>query len=145
MGSYVTANLIRGESVIYEAKPHWILFVSLRSAFTFGLLPLIEYWTSEFAVTNKRVIMKVGWVARRVLELNLHKIESVNVDQPLLGRLLGYGTITVIGTGGTRETFDRIAHPLVFRKAFQEQETEIETMLDRSTPAGPSTTNPASS
>ena len=128
MGSYVTANLIRGESVIYEAKPHWILFVSLRSAFTFGLLPLIEYWTSEFAVTNKRVIMKVGWVARRVLELNLHKIESVNVDQPLLGRLLGYGTITVIGTGGTRETFDRIAHPLVFRKAFQEQETEIETM-----------------
>jgi uncharacterized membrane protein YdbT with pleckstrin-like domain len=145
MGSYVTANLIRGESVIYEAKPHWILFVSLRSAFTLGLLPLIEYWTSEFAVTNKRVIMKVGWVARRVLELNLHKIESVNVDQPLLGRLLGYGTITVIGTGGTRETFDRIAHPLVFRKAFQEQETEIETMLDRSTPAGPSTTNPASS
>jgi len=145
MGSYVTANLIRGESVIYEAKPHWILFVSLRSAFTFGLLPLIEYWTSEFAVTNKRVIMKVGWVARRVLELNLHKIESVNVDQPLLGRLLGYGTITVIGTGGTRETFDRIAHPLVFRKAFQEQETEIETMLNRSTPAGPSTTNPASS
>ena len=145
MGSYVTANLIRGESVIYEAKPHWILFVSLRSAFTLGLLPLVEYWTSEFAVTNKRVIMKVGWVARRVLELNLHKIESVNVDQPLLGRLLGYGTITVIGTGGTRETFDRIAHPLVFRKAFQEQETEIETMLDRSTPAGPSKTNPASS
>ena len=131
MGGYVAANLIRGESVIYEAKPHWILFVSLRSAFTFGLLPLIEYWTSEFAITNKRVIMKVGWVARRVLELNLHKIESVNVDQSLLGRLLGYGTITVIGTGGTRETFDRIAQPLVFRKAFQEQEGEFEEEVNR--------------
>jgi uncharacterized membrane protein YdbT with pleckstrin-like domain len=139
MAGYVEANLIRGESVMYEAKPHWILFVSLRSVFTLGLLPLIEYWTSEFAVTNRRVIMKVGWVARRVLELNLHKIESVNVDQSLLGRLLGYGTITVIGTGGTRETFDRIAHPLVFRKAFQQQESEVEAMLDR----GASTTSGA--
>jgi uncharacterized membrane protein YdbT with pleckstrin-like domain len=144
MGSYVTANLIRGESIIYEAKPHWVLFVSMRSAFTLGLLPLIEYWTSEFAVTNKRVIMKVGWIARRVLELNLHKIESVNVDQSLLGRLLDYGTITVIGTGGTRETFDRIAHPLVFRKAFQQQESEVEAMVDRSTSTAPSGTTPAS-
>lgn len=111
-----------GETVIYEAKPHWILFLSMQAVLTLWLSPLIAYWTSEFAVTNKRVIMKVGLVARRVLELNLHKIESVNVDQSLLGRILGYGTITVIGTGGTRETFDRIANPLAFRKAFQEQE-----------------------
>jgi len=131
MGSYIDANLIRGEAVIYETKPHWILFISWRSLFTLGLLPLIEYWTSEFAVTNKRVIMKVGWVARRVLELNLNKIESVNVDQSFLGRLLGYGTITVIGTGGTRETFDRITDPLAFRRAFQEQETEAEASPDR--------------
>ena len=130
MSTYIEANLIRGEAVVYEAKPHWILFVSLRSALTLGLLPLIDYWTSEFAVTNKRVIMKMGWISRRVLELNLHKIESVNVDQSLLGRLLGYGTITIIGTGGTRETFDRIAHPLPFRKAFQEQEGEFEDRLN---------------
>ena len=130
MSTYIEANLIRGEAVVYEAKPHWILFVSWRSALTLGLLPLIDYWTSEFAVTNKRVIMKMGWVSRRVLELNLHKIESVNVDQSLLGRLVGYGTITVIGTGGTRETFHRIAHPLAFRKAFQEQESEFEEKLD---------------
>ncbi|HET7057261.1 MAG TPA: PH domain-containing protein [Nitrospiraceae bacterium] len=130
MGSYIEANLIRGEAVVYQAKPHWILFVSWRSLLTLGLLPLIDYWTSEFAVTNKRVIMKMGWVSRRVLELNLHKIESVNVDQSLLGRLVGYGTITVIGTGGTRETFHRIAHPLAFRKTFQEQESEFEEKLD---------------
>lgn len=135
MGSYILANLIRGEAVVYEARPHWILFMSWRSLLTLGLLPLVEYRTSEFAVTNKRLIMKMGWLSRRVLELNLHKIESVNVDQPLLGRLLGYGTITVIGTGGTRETFDRIAHPLSFRKAFQEQEGQIEEALDRPSPA----------
>lgn len=131
MGTYIEANLIRGEAVLYQAKPHWILFVSWRSLLTLGILPLIDYWTSEFAVTNKRVIMKMGWISRRVLELNLHKIESVNVDQSLLGRLLGYGTITVIGTGGSRETFNRIAHPLAFRKAFQEQEGEFEEALDR--------------
>ena len=131
MGSYIEANLIRGEAVVYQAKPHWVLFASWRSLFTLGLLPLAEYVTSDFAVTNKRVIMKTGWISRQVLELNLHKIESVNVDQSLLGRLLGYGTITVIGTGGTRERFDRIAHPLAFRKAFQEQESEFEEILDR--------------
>lgn len=131
MATYIEANLIRGEVVAYQAKPHWILFVSWRSFLTLGLLPLIDYRTSEFAVTNKRVIMKMGWISRRVLELNLHKIESVNVGQSLLGRLLGYGTITVIGTGGTRETFDRIAHPFAFRKAFQEQEGEFEERLDQ--------------
>lgn len=131
MGTYIEANLIRGEIVVYQAKPHWILFISWRSFVTLGLLPLIDYRTSEFAVTNKRVIMKMGWISRRVLELNLHKIESVNVDQSLLGRLLGYGTITVIGTGGTRETFERLAHPVAFRKAFQEQEGEFEERLDR--------------
>jgi uncharacterized membrane protein YdbT with pleckstrin-like domain len=142
MGSYVHDNLIRGEVVVHEEKPHWILFLSWPSLLTLGLLPLIEYWTSEFAVTTKRVIMKVGWLSRRVLELNLHKIESVNVDQPLLGRLLGYGTITVIGTGGTRETFHRIASPLVFRKAFQEQESEFEEVRDRDSRTSSTTTKP---
>jgi uncharacterized membrane protein YdbT with pleckstrin-like domain len=131
MGSYVHNNLIRGEVVVHEEKPHWILFLSWRSFLTLGLVPMIEYRTSEFAVTNKRVIMKVGWLSRRVLELNLHKIESVNVDQSLIGRLLGYGTVTVIGTGGTRETFDRLASPLAFRKAFQEQESLFEDTRDR--------------
>ena len=119
--SYVHKNLISDEKVVFETRRHWINFFSLRSLFTLGLLPLIEYWTSEFAVTNKRVIMKVGLIRRETLELNLQRIESVNVDQSLMGRLLGYGTVTIIGTGGTREPFPRIAHPLEFRKAVQEQ------------------------
>ena len=119
--SYVRKNLIAGEQVVFETRRHWIAYFSLRGVLTLGLLPLVEYWTSEFAITNKRVIVKEGLIYRETLELNLQRVESVSVDQSLFGRMLGYGTLTIIGTGGTRETFHRIAHPLEFRKAVQEQ------------------------
>ena len=75
--------------------------------------------TSEFAVTNKRVIIKVGLIRRHTLELLLAKVESIGVDQGIMGRILGYGRIIVIGTGGTREPFNKIAQPLEFRKQVQ--------------------------
>jgi uncharacterized membrane protein YdbT with pleckstrin-like domain len=52
--------------------------------------------------------------------MNLSKIESVNVDQSFEGRMFGYGSITIIVTSGTRETFHNISKPIEFRKAFQE-------------------------
>ena len=126
MGKYVQSNLIVGENVIYEARLHWIIFVSLRAVLTLWISPLIAWCTSEFAITNKRVIIKVGLISRRTLEMNIEKVESVNVDQGILGRIFGYGDITVIGTGGTREPFRHIARPLEFRKAYQEvQESKI--------------------
>ena len=121
MGSYVQDNLISGEKVVYETRLHWIVFLSLRGLLTLWIWPLIEYWTSEFAITNKRVIVKMGLIRRQTLELNLQRVESVSVDQTIMGRILGYGTLTIIGTGGTREPFRRIAHPLEFRKAVEEQ------------------------
>jgi len=75
--------------------------------------------TSEFAVTNKRVIIKVGLIRRDTLELLLNKVESIGVDQTVTGRIVGYGSIVVVGTGGTRETFRNIARPLDFRKQVQ--------------------------
>jgi len=75
--------------------------------------------TSEFAVTNKRVIIKVGLIRRDTLELLLNKVESIGVDQTVTGRIGGYGSIVVVGTGGTRETFRNIARPLDFRKQVQ--------------------------
>ncbi len=123
MGSYVHNNLISGEQVVYEARLHWIIFFSLRSVFTLLIFPLIDRWTSEFAITNKRVIMKVGLIWRKALEMNLSKIESVNVDQTIMGRILGYGAITIIGTGGTRESFHRISKPMEFRRVFQETQS----------------------
>ena len=120
MGSYIQSNLLKDEQVVYQTKLHWIRFLSLRGLFTLFIAPLIDRACSEFAITNRRVIIKLGLVSRRTFEMNLSKIESVNVDQSLLGRMLGYGTITVIGTGGTRETFADIAAPVEFRRQFQQ-------------------------
>ena len=119
MGKYVQSTLMAGETVVYETGPHWIIFVSLRGLLTLFLAPLIDRMTSEFVVTNRRVIIKIGLITRHILEMNLAKIESVNVDQTLLGRMLGYGSITVVGSGGTKEVFQNIENPLEFRRQFQ--------------------------
>jgi uncharacterized membrane protein YdbT with pleckstrin-like domain len=120
MGSYVNNHLIRDESVILETNYHWIIFVSWYGLFTLLIGPAIARWASEFVITNRRIIIKQGFIARKTFEMNVSKIESVNVDQSLFGRMLGYGSITIIGTGGTRESFHNIRKPLEFRKAFQE-------------------------
>jgi uncharacterized membrane protein YdbT with pleckstrin-like domain len=76
---------------------------------------------TEMAVTNRRVIVKVGLVGRRTVEMLLSKIESIEVKETGMGRMLGYGTIVVIGTGGTPEPFYKVAHPLEFRNMVQHQ------------------------
>ncbi len=120
MGNYVNSHLIMGETVVYSAKLHWIIYLTAKAILTLWIAPFIQQATSEFAITTKRVIIKEGLIARRTLEMNLSKIETVNVDQSITGRILNYGSITIIGTGGTHEVFHNIAHPMQFRKAFQE-------------------------
>jgi len=120
MGNYVQNNLTSGEQVVYETKLHWIIFVSLKAILTLFISPIIQLVTSEFAITNKRIIIKVGLISRHTLEMNLSKIESVNVNQSILGRIFGFGTIIVVGTGGTKEPFARISNPMEFRRKFQE-------------------------
>ena len=120
MGNYVDSHLIKGESVVFSARLHWKIYLTPKAFLTLWIAPMIQQATSEFAITTKRIIIKVGLIARRTLEMNLNKIETVNVDQSILGRILNYGSITVIGTGGTREVFNNIARPMEFRKAFQE-------------------------
>jgi uncharacterized membrane protein YdbT with pleckstrin-like domain len=84
---------------------------------------------TEMAVTNKRVVAKVGVAARRTVEMLLSRVESIGVEESMTGRILGYGTVIVRGTGGTPESFDKIAHPLEFRTRVQEQ---IEKLHERS-------------
>jgi uncharacterized membrane protein YdbT with pleckstrin-like domain len=120
MGKYVDNNLIKDEKVELETSYHWIIFCNLRALFTLFIAPLIDKYTDEFAITNKRVIIKTGLISRKTFEMNHSKIESVNVDQGILGRILGYGTIRIVGSGGTKEVFPKIQSPLVFRKKFQE-------------------------
>ena len=133
-----------GEKSIYQTRLHkivfcwatiWLLFSILffiggalwggifflwLVTFT-GLNEFIKYRTSEFGITNKRVIMKAGFIRRTSSELLLNKVESIQVKQGILGRLLNYGTISVIGTGGTKDPFRKIAKPLKFRTIAQEQ------------------------
>ncbi len=81
--------------------------------------------SAEFAITNKRVILKTGIVQRRTIEMFLSKIETVGVDQGLIGRMFDFGTIHLSGTGGTTEPFHRIARPLEFRRQVQEQMAQV--------------------
>jgi uncharacterized membrane protein YdbT with pleckstrin-like domain len=90
-----------------------------------GFKSLIAYATSEFAVTNKRILFKIGFIRRNSLEIFLRKIEAINVRQGIIGRILGYGTITVTGTGGTHQPFHKISSPLKFRKRAHEQIEKI--------------------
>jgi uncharacterized membrane protein YdbT with pleckstrin-like domain len=99
------------------------LSVALRiAAGIFALLALsaalrafIRRATTELAVTDHRVIYKSGLLSRHTIEMNRDKVESVDVDQSLLGRILGYGTVIVRGTGGSLEPMRNIGDPLTFR------------------------------
>jgi uncharacterized membrane protein YdbT with pleckstrin-like domain len=72
-------------------------------------------WTTETDVTNLRVVHKTGFIKRRTFEMSLDKVESVDVDQSILGRILNYGNVTVRGVGEGVETISTIASPLDFR------------------------------
>lgn len=119
MGNYVQDNINKGEKLVYEASLHWIIYLSFKSLLTLFIAPVIEMSTSEFALTNKRIIIKLGLITRRTLEINLQRLESINVDQGVFGRILGYGTVIVIGTGGTRMAYNNIANPAEFRRQYQ--------------------------
>jgi uncharacterized membrane protein YdbT with pleckstrin-like domain len=143
--SYIDSNLLAGEAVAYRTRLHWILFivpvlftllVCLPAAWflangpwsslawippAVGLLSmvpaLIRRQSSDFVVTNKRVMMKVGVFSTRSVELLLGKIEAIAVNQSLGGRILDFGDIVVTGSGGTKEAFSHIQGPLRFRRA----------------------------
>ena len=76
---------------------------------------------TEMAVTTRRVVVKQGLVNRKTIEMLLNKIETIEVSEPMAGRILGYGSITMVGTGGTSEPFHKIAQPLQFRSEVQQQ------------------------
>ena len=87
----------------------------------YALYVVMKRGATEIGVTNRRVIIKTGMASRRSLEIMLPKVESIGIDEPMWGRVLGYGTVVVHGTGGTPEPFRKIAHPSLFRQRVQEQ------------------------
>jgi uncharacterized membrane protein YdbT with pleckstrin-like domain len=95
-----------------------ILLLAAAGTLAYGIA---KRSATEMAVTTKRVLIKTGLASRRTLDLMLSRVESIGVEETVAGRMLGYGTVIVRGTGGTPETFVLIAHPQEFRRAVQEQ------------------------
>lgn len=148
---YVEANLLNGETVEHVSHLHWKVYIAplflAVCLFTIGIVVLVSKYTifglilfifssllaytpylivnnSEFAVTNKRVIIKLGILKTRSLELFLSKIEGITVNQGVFGNMFNFGDIIITGSGGTKEMFSGIQSPLDFRKAVQ-QATDI--------------------
>jgi len=138
--SYLNHVLQPGETVRYQGSVHWILYlppiflsvIGAVAAFTgpvglivatvcFAVALVVALrawfirWTTEIAVTNLRVIYAQGFIQRRSVEVHMDKIESVDVDQSVLGRLFNYGNVTIHGTGTTLEPFRGIDRPIEFR------------------------------
>lgn len=148
LGAYAQSTLHKDETPLYWTKQHWIIFLPslylILVAFVlsfvirgvFGLvLPLallallaalINYKTSEYTVTNKRLIVKTGFIARKTHEIFISKLESVNVEQGILERALNSGTVTTFGTGGSKQKFRNISDPLKLRSAIQEIQAKNE-------------------
>ena len=98
-----------------------VIAIPLLIAIFEAIPKLVLYNTSEFGVTDKRVIVKTGFIRINSSENFLQKVENIQVHQSIWGRILGYGTIIIIGTGGTQESFYLIHDPLMFRRQVQEQ------------------------
>lgn len=139
---YAKKILQPGETLRHVSRIHWIIYLRgillllvgaailvwlettwadvLALAFVaLGIILVGLAWlrrsTTEVAVSNRRIIYKRGIFSRHTMEMNLAKVESVDVDQSVLGRILGYGTIRVRGTGSGIEALRRIDTPIKFR------------------------------
>jgi uncharacterized membrane protein YdbT with pleckstrin-like domain len=141
--SHVAENLLPTEKIQYSGKLHPIVFAKGVFIAVVGLMFLrhkgfqfvgmclivvaalflfathLVYTTSEFVVTNRRIVMKFGWLRRSSLELFQNRIESISVDQGIVGRIVNCGQIKVRGIGGTSEEFYNLAAPQEFRRQIQ--------------------------
>lgn len=141
--SYVENNLLPDENILYKAKIHWSIYlyglICLVLAFIIpknndtiwpiilsllGIYLLIKAYTyvktTEFVVTNMRVIAKKGWLRRHAIELRHEKVEGLSLDQGILDRVFNRGSLVLNGTGGSKERVYSISNPLNFRKQAME-------------------------
>ena len=140
---YVDEVLQPGETVLFFGTIHWVIYVPGLVLTLIGLVGLLgaanqpvlsvlfvlcvaagfaslfrawfRRWTTEIAVTDRRIIFKRGFIRRFTIEMNMEKVESVDVDQSVLGRLLDYGDVIVRGTGTGFEPLHMIGAPIKLR------------------------------
>jgi membrane protein YdbS with pleckstrin-like domain len=149
LGAYTAATLQSDERPLHQTTIHWMALSGPVIGALLSLIVIVPigmfaawkdfYWawflvvipvgilvsaavtvrTSELVITDRRVLIKVGFIQRHTFEMFISKIESVAVSQGMLGRVFDYGTVTIRGTGGSSESFTTIAAPLQFRDAIQ--------------------------
>jgi uncharacterized membrane protein YdbT with pleckstrin-like domain len=149
MPSYIQQTLLTKEKLLHLTRPHWVIFLMplvlmlfawvlpavppfidmiARIILLFGIIRAIRavifYYTSEYGITNKRVLIKMGWIRRTSLEIYLNRVESIKINQSILGRFLNYGSIRVIGMGGSSDEFSFVPDPVQFRHNVQEAVSE---------------------
>jgi uncharacterized membrane protein YdbT with pleckstrin-like domain len=138
MTSYVEGALVKDEKLVRLGHISlWSLWhlialgVILLPAFGLGLIVLVQayvrYKTTELAITTKRVIVKHGFVRRRTIEININKVESIQVDQEILGRLFNFGTLVISGAGNPQAPVAGISNPMEFRRAFIEAQDQAKS------------------
>lgn len=152
--SYIKKTLLPDEKIIYLSHPHWIVIFrscvvlivitvflliggppNLLAISFFSVLALIAcltglivYYSSEFGITDKRIVMKSGFIARVAFENSLDRIEGVEISQTIMGRIFDYGSIRIRGVSGTNELFSAVCYPFRFRyKALEEIERQKKT------------------
>jgi uncharacterized membrane protein YdbT with pleckstrin-like domain len=130
MASYIEDALIQDERILYRGNISlwslWLLILLgvvllvVGIGLIFLLAAYIRYKTTELAITNKRVIAKFGFISRRTVELNINKVESIQVDQGIAGRIFNFGSLVISGGGEPQAPIPGISDPMAFRKAFIE-------------------------
>ncbi len=129
--SYVSKTLISGEAILHEASISlWkqtplivtglLLLPVFGIGFLFWVMAYVRYKSTELAVINKRVVAKFGFISRHTMEMNLVKIETIQVSQSLLARMFDYGSLIISGAGIPREPIPGICQPMEFRRAVME-------------------------
>ena len=135
MASYVEGALVKDERIVYIGRVTlWSLWLPIvlglvllplfGAGLVFWLVAWVRYKTTELAITNKRVIAKFGFISRRTVEINIHKVESIQVDQSMLGRIFNFGTLLISGAGDPQAPITGISDPMAFRKAFMEAQDQ---------------------
>lgn len=124
---YVKSTLGPNEVILQETYLHWIIYVP-SIILTVFFPPLVLFFiftsivrrTSEFAVTNKRLVHKTGIIGRKIKEVSFSKIESVACNQGILGRILNYGNVVITGSGGSTQTLKSIKAPVALTQSLKQ-------------------------
>jgi uncharacterized membrane protein YdbT with pleckstrin-like domain len=131
MTSYVEGALVKDEEIVLLGHISlwslWhlialglVLLPALGLGLVFLIIAYVRYKTTELAITTKRVIVKHGFIRRRTVEININKVESIQVDQELFGRIFNFGTLIIAGAGNPQAPIAGVSSPMEFRKAFIE-------------------------